>query len=61
MSRRIDAAEHDSGLRPLGEYPDHCEQCKRIHECEHEHVQQVVTFGGEVMARFCETCGVRRP
>lgn len=58
--------EHESGLRPLGEYPDHCYRCRMVAErrahqaaCAHESVSQVKRWGsGAVVLRSCADCGL---
>lgn len=50
--------EHASGLRPLGEYPDHCERCRAAHGCGHEERLNIYTWGSQVPTRqICERCG----
>ena len=57
-------AEHESGLRPLGEYPDHCDDCRwradmieRQATCAHEWTNEVRTMDGRVVMRLCDSCG----
>ena len=54
----IDEAEHASGLRPLGEYPDHCARCRRVSECDHTDTVEHSTWDGTVYAQTC-ACGVQ--
>lgn len=60
----IDTLEHESELRPLGEYPDHCGRCAQTAAtrelqaaCAHEDTSEIRTFGGGVVARVCVDCG----
>lgn len=64
IQRDVDTLEHESGLRPLGEFPDHCERCRRHAEmlarqaeCTHEHLTHIRAWGGDVLAALCEECG----
>lgn len=59
-----DSLEHESGLRPLGEYRDHCPSCARVvamrerqAACAHETTIEHKVFSGETIARHCEDCG----
>lgn len=52
------ALEHSSGLRPLGEYPDHCDRCRVVHGCGHEELQNIYTWGSDTPTRqICTRCG----
>ena len=55
--------EHESGIRPLGEYPDHCWECRARSDleakqaaCSHDFTAEAKTFGGYVYARWCDDC-----
>lgn len=59
--------EHESGLRPLGEYSAHCHRChveaarrERAATCEHGQTDEVATLAG-VVRRWCHDCGTPLP
>jgi hypothetical protein len=68
VSSRILELEHAT-IRPLGEYPGHCERCRQIAEtkalqenCGHESLLEeveVTSFGspGVVTITICSRCG----
>lgn len=68
MSDRIVDLEHESGLRPLGDFPDHCTRCGEVAErraeqaaCLHDGgVVEVKAWGVGVVARSCADCGASR-
>jgi len=55
-----DSLEHTSGLRPFGEYPDHCDRCRVAHGCAHAGPLTEFHDGtGHVFLRACDNCGIR--
>jgi hypothetical protein len=56
--RVVDGWEHESGLRPLGEFPDHCERCRLVATCEHEDITEMRTWAGDVYLSLCSRCGI---
>ncbi len=50
--------EHSSGLRPIGEYPDHCPTCRRVHDCEHTDLVNITAWDGTILQTTCEWCGL---
>lgn len=59
-----DDLEHESGLRPLGEYRDHCARCRQTFDlrerqaaCPHESVTGIKTWAGETIHQVCSDCG----
>lgn len=68
MSQRIVDLEHESGLRPVGDFPDHCARCRAAAErrgaqeaCSHKgDVVEVRAWGVGIIARSCADCGAAR-
>lgn len=61
----INEAEHASGLRPIGDYPDHCPTCRGVAEmrdrqasCDHNPVTiDFGTLAGHSWRRtYCDRC-----